>query len=285
MKSIYWREQKHICGRDYDTAPYMEVDLYPVTPAKHKASARAKKKEASSLAQQRYTENRAKRYHVQLANTNFRRGDFSWTGTYDDDHLPAPGDKERADKDATNFIKRVYRWCDKHGVKHPKWMLATEYTTVEPDGSIVGRHHHHAIIEHTEGLTRDVLEELWIDQTKKRIGLTRCEYLDIDHGSVESLVKYISKNKRCARSWRQSRGLEKPKTPPPNDSKWSRKKLEDASTLYIDDAAFWEKQYPGYTLNRVETSVTDAGMRHTVVILRRAECWHGGGGKKKRGAV
>lgn len=285
MKSIYWREQKHICGRDYDTAPYMEVDLYPVTPAKHKASARAKKKEASSLAQQRYNENRAKRYHVQLANTNFHRGDFSWTGTYDDDHLPAPGDKKRADKDATNFIKRVYRWCDKHGVKHPKWMLATEYTTVEPDGSIVGRHHHHAIIEHTEGLTRDVLEDLWSDQAGRRFGLTRCEYLDIDHGSVESLVKYISKNKRCARSWRQSRGLEKPKTPPPNDSKWSRKKLEDASTLYIDDAAFWEKQYPGYTLNRVETSVTDEGMRHTVVILRRAECWHGGGKKRKRGGA
>ena len=290
MKSIYWREQKHICGKDYDTAPYMEVDLYPVTPAKHKAGTRAKKKEASSLAQQRYNERRAKRYHVQLANTNFHKGDFSWTGTYDDKHLPAPGDKARADKDFTNFIKRVYRWCDKNGVNHPRWMMATEYTTVEPDGKAVGRHHHHAIIEHTEGLTRDVLEMIWsADDTGPvrgmSMGMARCEYLDIDHGSVESLVKYISKNKRCARSWRQSRGLEKPKTPPPNDSRWSRKKVEDASTLYIDDAAYWEKQYPGYTLNRVETTVSDAGMRHTVVILRRAEAWHGGAGKRKRGVA
>jgi len=213
-------------------------------------------------------------------NTNFGKGDFSWTGTYDDDHLPVPGDYRRADLDFTNFIKRLYRWCDGHGVQRPKWVAATEYTTVGEDGSVCGRHHHHAIIQHTEGLTRDVLEELW-SVNGKRIGLTRGEYLDVDHGSVEGLVRYIGKNKRCARSWRQSRGLEKPKTPPPNDTKWSRKKFEQAATLYIDDAAFWERQYPGYTLNRVETTVSNSGQRHTVVILRRAECWHGRGDMKK----
>ena len=117
MQAIYWREQKHICGKDYATAPYMEVDLYPVSPQKHKASVRAKKKEASSLAQQRYNENRAKRYHVQLVNTNFRQGDFSWTGTYDDKSLPEPSDRERADKDLTNYIKRIYRWCDRNAVR------------------------------------------------------------------------------------------------------------------------------------------------------------------------
>ena len=41
--SLYYREQKHICGKDYATAGYMEVDLYPVTPKQHKASRRAKK--------------------------------------------------------------------------------------------------------------------------------------------------------------------------------------------------------------------------------------------------
>lgn len=276
MGKVYYREQKHICGRDYETAPYMEVDLYPVTYRQHKASRRAKRKEATTLAQQTYNDNRAKRYHVQLVNTNFKQGDFSWTGTYDDAHLPDPEDTERADRDWGNYIKKLYRWCDKNGVERPKWVMATEYSTKQEDGTFAGRHHHHAIIQRTEGLTRDVLENLWCDRNGKRTGLTRCDYLDVDHGSVESLVRYISKNKRCARSWRQSRGLEKPKTPKPNDSKWSRKKIDDASTLYIDDAAYWERQYPGYTLNRVETKVSDSGMRHTTVILRRAECWHGG---------
>ena len=152
--SLYYREQKHICGKDYAAAGYMEVDLYPVTPKQHKASRRAKKKEACTLAQQTYNDNRSKGYHVQLVNANFGKGDFSWTGTYDDDHLPAPGDTKRADMDWTNYIKRVYRWCDKNGVERPKWVAATEYTTVMADGTICGRHHHHAIIQHTEGLPR-----------------------------------------------------------------------------------------------------------------------------------
>ena len=267
MGNIYYREQKTICGKDYDSARYMEVDLYPVTASQHKQGSRAKKTEATCLAQQIYNEKRAKRYHVQLVNTNFTANDFSWTGTYDDEHLPAPMDREQADRDYKNFMKRVYRWCDKNGVKRPRWIMATEYTTLQDDLEIVGRHHHHAIIEHTPGLTREVLEGLWKDRRGKNIGFCRCENLHVEHGSVESLVQYISKNVRCDRSWRQSRGLEKPKTPRPNDSKWNAKRLHEASTLYIDDKQFWQRQYPGYILERVETRVTDAGLRHTTVIM------------------
>ena len=56
--------------------------------------------------------------------------------------------------------------------------------------------------------------------------------------------------------------------------------MDEASTLYIDDVAYWEQKYPGYTLNRVETRVSNAGWRHTTVIMRRAECWHGAPGRK-----
>ena len=271
MKAIYYREQKHICGKDYDTAPYMEVDLYPVTLQQHRAGRRAKRKEATTLAMQEYNNKRAIRHHVQIVNGNFSGKDYAWTGTYDDAHLPAPGDTKRVDRNWANYIKRVYRWCDKHGVKRPRWIMVTEYVTVDEKGRKVGRHHHHAIIEHTPGLTRDILEDLWCDADGKPMGLTNCDRLQMDHGSVEGLVQYINKNKRCARRWRQSRGLEMPKRPRPNDSTWTRRKLEEASTLYIDDRAFWEKKYPGYTLNRVETTVSNAGHRHTLVILRRAE--------------
>lgn len=273
-RSVYYREQKHICGKDYDTAGYMEVDLYPVTPSQHKAGRRAKKKEATTLAQQTYNEKRAKRYHVQLVNTNFGSGDYVWTGTYNDDHLPGPEERDRADKDWTNYMKRVYRWCDRNGVARPKWIMATEYSTRQDDGSVLGRHHHHAIIKHTEGLTRDILEELWSDRKGQSMGLCRCEYLEVNHGSVESLVQYISKNKRCDRSWRQSKGLEKPKTPKPNDSKWSRRRLEEASTLYIDDRDYWERQYKGFIFDRVETTVSDTGARHTLVIMYRERGFH-----------
>ena len=275
MSRTFIREQKHICGSSYETAQYMEVDVYPITQYQHTASRQRKRKDATSYAQQLYNDKRAKRYHVQLANTNFGKGDFSWTGTYDDEHLPAPEDRKQVDDDFGNYIKRIYRYCDRHGLKHPKWIAAAEYSTIQEDGKVLGRHHIHAIFEHVEGLTRDIMEELWRDRKGNRIGFTRCELLDVDHNSIEGLVKYISKNKKCARSWRQSRNLKKPITPQPNDSKWSKKKLHDASTLYIDDAAFWEKMYPGYTLNRVETEVSDSGQRHTLIIMRRLDAHHG----------
>jgi hypothetical protein len=245
----------------------MEVDLFAVSPRQHKASSRAKKSLATSLAMQRFNERRALRYHVQLVNANFKSGDFVWTGTYNDKSLPEC--RERADKDFGNFITRLYRYCKAHGIQRPKWVSATEYTTEDEKNGVLGRYHHHAIFERVPGLTRDVLEMLWGER-----GLTRCEYLQTDHGSAESLVNYISKNKKCDRSWRQSRGLKKPVTPPPNDSRWSRNKVEKASTMYIDDAAYWEKLYPGYSLNRVETTVSEAGYRHTTVILCRADAWH-----------
>lgn len=274
MAKGYFREQKHICGRDYDTARYMEVDIYPVTEAQHRSNSRAKKSEATSLAQQLYNDKRAKRYHVQLVNTNFGENDFSFTATYDDEHLPVPMDREQVDRDWKNYIKRVYRFCDQMGIRRPKWIMATEYTTLQDDLQVIGRHHHHAIIEHTPGLDRDVLEDLWKDRSGKNIGLCRCEYLKVEHGSVESLVQYISKNKRCDRSWRQSRGLEKPKTPRPNDTIWNAKKLREASTTHIEDREFWEKKYPGFRFERAETKVNDFGQRHTTVIMYRDPVIH-----------
>ncbi len=266
MKAFYQREQRHICGKHY-----MEVDLYDVTAKQHSASRRAKRKEATRLSMQKYNDNNAVRHRVQVANTNFTEDDFFWTGTYDDEHIPAVDDRKKVDRDLTNYIKRIYRWCDSHSVPHPKWMGGTEYATRNEDGTVLGRHHHHVMIQRVPGLTREVLEDLWRDSTGNRIGFTRAESLEFDKGSIEAVVRYVCKNKRCDRNWRQSRGLQMPKCPRPNDTKWSRRKLHDASTLYIDDRSFWEKQYPGYTLSRVTTSVTVDGMRHTVAILHSLE--------------
>lgn len=74
MGRVYYREQKHICGKSYETAPYMEVDLYQVSAREHRESRRAKRKKATTLAQQCYNDKQAKRYHVQLVNTNSGKG-------------------------------------------------------------------------------------------------------------------------------------------------------------------------------------------------------------------
>ena len=141
----------------------------------------------------------------------------------------------------------------------------TEYSTLDEDGKRLGRHHHHAIISRPAGLEREAIEDLWGK------GRARCERLDFEHGSVEGLARYITKNKRCKRNWRQSRGLKSPKTPRPNDSRWSRKKLKDAFENCLEDRAFWEKKFPGYTLHRCEPRITGSGTMHLIVKMYRPD--------------
>lgn len=233
----------------------------------HQASTRRKKELATSLAKEAYNLRKSGRYLVLLVNTNFRPGDFSVTYTYDDDHHPAPNDLARADRDFSNAIKKLYRLCDKQGIQRPKWVVVTEYCTVDPvTGEVLGRHHHHVIMTHPAGLTREMVEQAWNGR-----GMARCEPLHFDHNSVESLARYIVKNRRCKRHWRQSHGLQPPKMPRPNDNKMSRSKLKDVCENCLEDRAYWERMYPGYTLHRCEVTITGNSTRHLIVSLYRKE--------------
>lgn len=93
------REQKFICGMNYATAPSMQVDFFEVTEQQHKASTRKKKELATSIAKESYNLRKSGRYLELLANRNFRPGDYSVTYTYNEEHHPAPGDLQRADRD------------------------------------------------------------------------------------------------------------------------------------------------------------------------------------------
>ena len=162
-------------------------------------------------------------------------------------------------------MKKLYRMCDKAGIEHPGWIDVAEYMTYV-DGRWIGRHHHHIVMQHTKGLTREMIEKAWGDR-----GMARCEPLHFDHGYVVGLSKYIMKNVRCKRHWRQSRGLKPPKMPRPNDGKMSRGKLKDVCENRLEDRAFWEKMYPGYTLHYCEPIITGNSTRHLIVRLYRKE--------------
>lgn len=177
------REQKFICGKDYATAETMQVDFFEITEQQHKASNRKKKELASSIAKEAYNFRQSGRYLELLIQRNFRRTDYSVTYTYDNDHLPAPGDMERVDKDFSAAMKKLYRMCDKAGIAHPGWAEVAEYTTYV-DGKWVGRHHHHIVMQHTEGLTREMVEKAWGGR-----GMARCEPLNFDHGYIHGSCK------------------------------------------------------------------------------------------------
>ena len=61
-------------------------------------------REASTLAQRTYSDNRGQGATMcGFSTINFGKGDFSWTGTYDDDHHPEPGDTIKADRDHNQY--------------------------------------------------------------------------------------------------------------------------------------------------------------------------------------
>ena len=149
------REQKFICGKDYATADTMQVDFFEITEQQHKASTRKKKELASSIAKEAYNLRKSGRYLELLVQRNFHKSDYSVTYTYDDEHRPDPADTKRVDKDFSAAMKKLYRMCDKKGIRHPKWIVVHEYSTYV-DGVWVGKHHHHVIMQRVYCLTREM---------------------------------------------------------------------------------------------------------------------------------
>ena len=179
----------------------------------------------------------ARRYFCQLAYTNFGESDWAVTFTYDHNHQPAPGDFDQVDRDWTNFTRRLKRFCKKMGREASKWMQVAEYSVMDEDGKVTGRHHHH-------------------------------EPIDLTCSSFERLTTYMTKARARIRRWRQSQGLQKPKTPRPNDTRWSRKRFDEAFAL-PDDREYWEKKYPGYTLRECEQHITGNNTKHLIVKLKK----------------
>ena len=80
---------------------------------------------------------------------------------------------------------------------------------------------------------------MWRDSTGRPMGLVKVEPIDLTCSSFERLTTYMTKARARIRRGGRAR-TEKPKTPRPNDTRWSLKRFDEAFTL-PDDRAYWEK--------------------------------------------
>ena len=238
MNCHYIREQRHICGPEY-----MEVDIYPITVREHKASTRAKKKKASDMVRCNLNSENAKRHLRQLVNTNFTWRDLHVTLTYDSEHLPKT--EEEAERNFRNWLERVARRCKKLGLPPPKYIGVTEHQEPGPGRKGV-RYHHHAIL--SCGLNRDELESLWhAGRGRKRferMGTANADRLQLDKGSLEALCNYLLKYPNRKRRWTQSRGLKQPERPRPNDTRYTKRKVERIVRGEVYDPDFLAQAVP-----------------------------------------
>ena len=256
------REQRHVCGDNY-----MEIDLYPISEREKGASLSAKRRQASSRIQQNLNARNARRYFIQLLNANFTESDIHWTGTYDDAHLP--DSIEQADHDLELFLRRVRSQSRKRGLPAPRFIAVTEWRE-EGDGLPAVRVHHHVVL--SCGLSRDELERLWYrGKYKERLGITNADRLQFDRESLERLANYLTKYTNRKRRWRQSRGLEKPQRPRPNDGKYTRRQLERLVTSgAVFDSEFWRRKYQGWEINDITPIQNDVTKEWSIYLkLRR----------------
>lgn len=244
MSSKFIREQKHKCGPNY-----MEVDIFPITEQEHKASTRSKNKMATRLVQANLNAKNSKRHLLQLVNTNFTNKDIHITLTYKRGRVPKT--EEEAEKNLDNYLRRINYRRKKRGLPTAKVIAVTEYQEEnQNEKKRAVQFHHHVIIN--EGLSRDELEGLWSEgrgKMRRPIGMTNADRLQFDQDSLENLCNYLTKYPNRKKRWRQSIGLKQPIRPRPNDGRYTRSKVSRLAKECVDDADYWNKQYPGWELN------------------------------------
>lgn len=259
------REKKIYCGTQF-----MEVDIYQCTRSATRPRRRRRKEKVSAPKQRNLNDKNAKRYFIQLINTNFGKRDLHVTLTYSQENLPET--VEEAEKEMTNYIRRISHRRKREGLPSLKYVLVTEHNTGK-NGEKPTRIHHHIIMN--EGLDRDGIEDLWRKPRKKgqkegeRIGYANADRLKPNDYGLEALARYLMKNPNRKKRWSSSQNLEKPEFRT-NDTKYTRRQVEQIVKDEIDNNLYWKKKYPDWDITDCKPVYNDITGWAIYLKLRRA---------------
>lgn len=247
---IVQRERRIICGLRKDTAAYQEVELYGVSKD---PTGKRRDREMTDCPSfkgkekwDRHNAAKARRWFNRVAITNFTEKDLHTTLTYANGLLPKT--IEEANRDITNFLRKLRKRCEKRGLERPEAIIVTEYSDTV-------RYHHHVLLKCD--LSRDEIEACWT-RKGERLGRANCDRLQMDKGSLEALCNYLLKYTNRKHRWRRTKGIKDPIVPKPNDSRWTRRTIERIATdgrLHSPD--FWGKKYPGWVMDEAEAEYNE----------------------------
>jgi hypothetical protein len=178
---------------------YLEIEGFPVWTWQREAT-RAKRIKPTEDAQRNQNEKDARKKITRLMNANFTPSDISITLSYAGEQ---PGSLEQARRDVQNYLRRVKRWREAHGLPEIKYIYVIEY--VGEDGRKQRAHHHIVMSE----MDRDEAEKIW------QRGRANSKRLKPDEYGLEALARYFIKTKGHRaineKAWAASRNLKKPK--------------------------------------------------------------------------
>lgn len=270
------REKVVHCGKNF-----LSPEIYPYSGQQQQAVGRkrGKKVNVSAPKQKNLNDRRAKRYFIQLANSNFGVGDLVVHLTYAPEFLPES--EEEAAKIVAKYLRRVAYLRKKRGLPPLKYLLVTQIGR-KKDGT--HRIHHHILMN--GGLDRDEVENLWWETkgTKDRepvmYGWANADRLRPNAKGIASMAGYMVQDGTGKKHWTQSQNLEKPWHRAPNDRKYTRRQLDKIAKLPEDSeefVRFWEKQYRGWELVECEKSFNEQTGWYFYLTMRRAHRKQNGG--------
>jgi len=245
----------------------MEVDIYNHTLLTPLKKGRAKKKKESPPKQRNLNDKNARRYFIQLVNTNFGDEDLHVALTY----AEAPETIEEAEKEVSNYLRRISHRRKRDGLAPLKYVLITEGGNGKGDKK--KRIHHHIIMN--GGLDRNVVEDLWRRPRKKGqkkgdwIGFVNADRLQTNDYGLEAVARYLMKSPSGKKRWSSSKNLDKPVSRP-NDHKYSRRQVERIVRDELDNQLYWKKIYPEWDVTQSKAVYNDINGWSIYLKLRRS---------------
>lgn len=230
------REKTYYCqGTSAAKNPdYIEIDLFPFVETKYKPQ-RAGKQNVTTPKQKRLNDKKSRRHFRLLAKSNFGQDDLHLTLSYENE----PSTVEEAEHLLQNYLRRLKRAYKSEG-QELKYIYITE------EGAKNDRLHHHLFVN--SAIDRNKIEQIW------GLGYANSVRIQLEHGGIDGLVCYLSKDPKGRKRYTSSRNLIKPQEST-SDTKTSRKKFQQL-TLWPEDCEdmqkHFEKEHPEYKLVSVE---------------------------------
>ena len=244
----------------------LEAEFYPVT-ADGKLYTRGKKKEVSRESQQKLNDKNARKKLRRLIENNFEEeNDYYCTFTYTNNEIPKT--YEECKRDLTNFFRRMRRAREKENLPELKYIYAIEFTASKRTG--IARFNIHMVIN--GGLPRKVVKKMWGKGEIKKV-----EELQAGEHGFERLANYMCKEwsnellPKNRKRYTPSRNLKQP-TEKRRDGVFKPRFLEKICKQRLDDRAYWENRYKGYSFVSAESEYNeDYGAWYLSVFLKKRE--------------
>ncbi len=256
------------------SGPLLELDFYPVLDDGRRLPTRGPKTSRTSEEQRKYNAKVTTKKIIRTVNANFNGSDYFFHPTY----LPwlAPQDEQQARRDIVNYFRRVKRARAKALAEARRELADAEAAAAslrgnrfvegtvaalrkkvtkleEPfrylyvieqqiykSGDNAGRVNWHFHAFCTGGLDAAVMEDLWLFGVR-----VNCMRFNPERFGPEAAGRYISKDPQGARRFAGSRNLVRP-VERHRTGRISPRTVERLAKEKTDDAAWWEKRYPGY---------------------------------------